>query len=58
MIIITGRFLKVKCKKCKNEQNIYNKATTNVACLVCGEVLAECTGGLAEIKTSILQALD
>ena len=56
--MISGKFLKVKCKKCKNEQNIYNKATTDVACLVCGEIIAECTGGHAEIKTTILQALE
>jgi small subunit ribosomal protein S27e len=45
-----SRFLKVKCKKCRNEQIVFNKAATVVKCLVCGSVLAEPTGGLAIIK--------
>ena len=53
-------FLNVKCNKCKNEQVIFNKASTVVKCLVCGEILAEPTGGLAIIKsdnTSVIETL-
>ncbi len=53
-----SKFLKVKCKKCKNEQIVFNKAATQVKCLVCSAVLAEPTGGKAEIKTSIVEVLD
>ena len=35
------KFLKVTCSKCKNEQIIFNKSTTDVKCLVCGTKLAE-----------------
>lgn len=52
-----SKFLRVKCAKCKNEQVIFNKASTTVKCLVCGEVLAEPTGGRAVIKTKIIQVL-
>jgi small subunit ribosomal protein S27e len=52
-----SKFLRVKCNKCKNEQIIFNKASTTVKCLVCGEVLAEPTGGRAIIKTKIIQVL-
>jgi len=50
-----SKFLKVKCK-CKNEQVIFEKAASIVRCLVCGEVLAEPTGGKARIKAKIVSA--
>ncbi|MBI5061325.1 MAG: 30S ribosomal protein S27e [Candidatus Aenigmarchaeota archaeon] len=50
-----SKFLRVKCDKCKNEQIIFNKASTTVKCLVCGEILAVPTGGKAEIMTKIEQ---
>jgi len=53
-----SKFLKVKCKKCKNEQVVFNKASTQVKCLVCSAVIAEPHGGKAEIKTSIVEVLD
>jgi small subunit ribosomal protein S27e len=45
-----AQFLKVKCEKCHNEQTIFSKASVIVKCVVCGEVLAEPTGGLAKLK--------
>jgi len=50
-----SKFLKVTCSKCKNEQIIFNKASTRVKCLVCGSELAEPTGGKAKIKSKVLQ---
>jgi len=52
-----SRFLKVKCPKCKNEQIIFNKAATEVKCLVCGNILAKPTGGKSIIKAKILKVL-
>ncbi len=52
-----SKFLKVVCSKCNNEQVIFNKATTNVKCLVCGEELTSATGGKAKIKSKVLQVL-
>ena len=52
-----SNFLLVKCSKCKNEQIIFNKPATLVKCLVCGEVLAEPTGGKAELKAKVLKEL-
>lgn len=43
-------FLKVKCEKCNNEQKIFSKASTDVKCLVCGEVLAKPSGGKAVLQ--------
>jgi len=50
-----SKFLKVSCPKCKNEQIIYNKATSNVKCLVCGFEMIERSGGKAAIKAKVLQ---
>jgi small subunit ribosomal protein S27e len=47
-------FVKVKCEKCKNEQIIFEKAASAVKCLVCGEALAEPTGGKAKISAKVL----
>ena len=46
---MTGKFITVKCEKCKNEQTIFEKASGQVKCLVCGEALAQSTGGRARI---------
>ncbi len=54
---MTGRFVKVKCQKCKNEQVIFEKSAGNVKCLVCGETLAESTGGKANIKAKVLEVV-
>ena len=49
-------FYRVRCK-CKNEQVIFSKPSTEVRCLVCGEVLARPTGGKAEILAEIIEEL-
>jgi small subunit ribosomal protein S27e len=48
---MVSKFLKVKCKKCKNEQIVFEKSASVVKCLVCGEVLTDPTGGRAKLKT-------
>lgn len=53
-----SKFLKIKCNKCRNEQITFNRAATTVKCLVCGDVLAEPTGGVADIKAKVIQVLD
>lgn len=50
-------FMKIRCPKCKNEQIIFEKATTAVPCLVCGNVLAEPRGGKAKLKARPLEVL-
>ena len=53
-----SRFLRVKCQKCGNEQLLYSHATNKVTCNVCGETLAEPTGGKAKIKGEIVTAFE
>lgn len=52
-----SRFLHVMCKKCKNEQVMYNKIANTVVCTQCGEVIAEPQGGDAFVKAKILENL-
>ncbi len=54
----TSKFIKVRCAKCKNEQIIFGKASTEVKCLVCGKPLAESTGGKVKIRARILEILE
>ena len=58
MEVPKSRFLKVKCKKCRNEQIVFNKAASIVKCLVCESILAEPTGGLANVQTKIEEVMD
>ncbi|HYS71692.1 MAG TPA: 30S ribosomal protein S27e [Thermoplasmata archaeon] len=53
-----GRFLKVKCEDCGAEQIVFDRASTTVACLVCGATLARPTGGGAEIEGEVLGAVE
>jgi small subunit ribosomal protein S27e len=48
---MVSKFLHVKCDKCKNEQVIFERPSSVVKCLVCGEVLAKPTGGKAHISS-------
>ncbi len=50
-------FVKVRCSKCKNEQNIFSAVSTKVTCLVCGEVLAKPTGGRTNFVGKALEVL-
>ena len=52
------RFIKTRCQSCKNEQTIFEGATTKVKCLICDAVLAEPKGGKADIKARIVEVLN
>lgn len=53
---VQGKFLKVRCT-CKNEQVIFGRAATKVQCLVCGEPLAEPTGGKVKLFAQVVEIL-
>ncbi len=53
-----GDFIRVKCKDCENEQIIFKKASSKVACQICGSVMAEPTGGIAKIRGDLLEELE
>lgn len=54
----TSKFIKIRCPKCKNEQIMFGKTSTDVQCLVCGKQLADSTGGKAKVKARILEILE
>ncbi len=54
---MVGKFIKLRCQKCNNEQIIFDRAATRVTCLVCDEVLAVPTGGKAELKAKVIETM-
>ena len=52
------KFLKVRCSKCKNEQIIFEKASSKIICLVCDEPIAIPKGGKAKLKATVLEVLE
>jgi small subunit ribosomal protein S27e len=54
----SSRFVKLRCHKCKNEQIIFGKATSEVNCLICNQIIASPTGGKVRIKARILEILE
>ncbi|MDR0523217.1 MAG: 30S ribosomal protein S27e [Candidatus Methanoplasma sp.] len=50
-------FIKVKCPDCANEQTVFRKAATKVACNVCGSLLISPKGGVGEIRGEILEVV-
>ena len=55
---LVSKFVKVRCSKCKNEQVVFGKASTDVFCLVCGKHLIKPTGGKSQILDKILEVLE
>ncbi|MHA2104775.1 MAG: 30S ribosomal protein S27e [Candidatus Hodarchaeales archaeon] len=53
-----SRFLQVKCEKCENEQIIFSHAKSSIKCRICDEIIAEPTGGKAQlINATVLNTL-
>jgi|TARA_B100001971_G_scaffold212257_1_gene241940 small subunit ribosomal protein S27e len=52
-----GKFIKVKCSKCKSKQIIFGKASTKVKCLECNTTLALPSGGKAKIRSQVEEVL-
>jgi small subunit ribosomal protein S27e len=52
-----SKFVNVACRKCKNEQVVFSKASTLVKCLKCDAELVVPTGGDAEIKGKVVRIL-
>jgi small subunit ribosomal protein S27e len=55
---MSGNFLSVRCPDCENEQVVFEKASTPVACAVCGHTLATPTGGLADIDGEVTETVE
>jgi small subunit ribosomal protein S27e len=56
---MVGRFLKLKCNKCNNEQHVFSKPAMPVHCLVCNNLLIQNTGGSGIVKNAkVISAVD
>ena len=53
-----SKFIKVRCKKCKNEQIIFGKSASKINCLVCSAPLADPSGGKTKIHARVLEVLE
>ena len=53
-----GKFIKIRCPKCKNEQITFGKSASKVDCLVCSKSLVEPSGGKSKIKARVLEVLE
>jgi small subunit ribosomal protein S27e len=49
-----SKFMQVKCSDCGNIQIVFSHSATKIKCKVCGSILAEPTGGQANILGSVV----
>ena len=55
---MTGNFFRVRCPDCENEQVVFEKASSVVACAVCGTTLARPTGGKVELEGEVTETVE
>jgi len=55
---MAGDFIGVECPDCDSETVVFEKASTPVACAVCGHTLATPTGGLADIEGEVVETVE
>ena len=53
-----GNFLKVICLDCDNEQIIFDRAASDVKCIICGKTLVKSRGAKAKIMAHIDKVLN
>jgi small subunit ribosomal protein S27e len=54
---MAGKFHRVKCSNCENEQILFNRSSIVVHCSECGEALTKSTGGVTIIHGKIIETL-
>ena len=54
---IVARVLRVKCLDCDNEQIIFDRAASDVKCIICGKTIVKSRGGKAKIMAHIDEVL-
>lgn len=52
-----GKFIRVKCSKCKASQVLFGKASSKIKCLECETTLAVPSGGKAKIRSVVEEVL-
>ncbi len=54
----TGKFIKVRCADCSNEQIVFKNPAMNVSCNVCGSTLVKSKGGAGELRGELIEVVD
>jgi len=55
---MASRILRLKCDDCENEQVVFERAATEVACAVCGSTLVTPTGGMGDVHAEITEVVE
>jgi small subunit ribosomal protein S27e len=55
---MAGSFFRVACPDCENEQVVFERASREVACAVCGHTLAHPTGGIADLEGEVGETVE
>lgn len=55
---MAGSFYRIRCPDCENEQIVFGKAATDVACTVCGHTLVRPTGGDADVDGEVVETVE
>ena len=55
---MAGNFYTVRCPDCENEQGVFGKAASTVACAVCGTTLARPTGGKSALVGEVIETTE
>ncbi len=55
---MAGNFYQVVCPDCENQQVVFEKAASEVACAVCGHTLVRPTGGKAAIEGEVTETVE
>lgn len=52
-----GKFLKVKCPRCKKDKTVFGKSSTLVKCDSCNYLLLQTKGGKSRIRAQIKEVI-
>jgi small subunit ribosomal protein S27e len=52
-----SNFINVRCPDCGHENVVFDRASKNVTCSVCGAVIAEATGGKVLLRGEVVERL-
>jgi small subunit ribosomal protein S27e len=55
---MTSRILRVGCDDCGNEQVVFERAATEIACAVCGSTLVTPTGGKGDVHGETVEVVE
>jgi len=52
-----GKFLKIRCPRCRKIQIVFGRASTRVKCGTCNALIVQTSGGKARIKAEVREIL-